>query len=228
MPTPAFPEQTPTAQSLREQMVDQQVRTWEVLDARVLETLRRLPRERFVPEALRDAAFADAEIPLGHGEHMLAPNVVGRILQALDLRERDAVLEVGTGSGYLTAAMAMQCARVRSIDRHEDFVAAARPRFAALGLGAVDVAVGDAFDGASLGSGSWDAVVLTGSLPVYDARFEQRLAVGGRLFAVIGTAPIMRACLVRRVSTTECVRDELFETVLAPLVGAAQPPRFRF
>ena len=223
MPTQALPEQ-----SRREQMVNQQVRAWDVLDEAVLATLRRLPRERFVPELYRDAAFADSQIPLGHGEHMLAPKVVGRILQALELGPRDAVLEVGTGSGYLTAAMAMQCARVRSFDRHEDFISAARPRISALGLGAVELAVGDAYDAGSLGAGSWDAVVLTGSLPVYDTRFEQRLAVGGRMFVVVGTAPIMQASLVRRVSDTEWVRDTLFETVLAPLVGATQPVRFRF
>jgi protein-L-isoaspartate(D-aspartate) O-methyltransferase len=212
----------------REQMVTQQVRAWDVLDERVLDTLRRLPRERFVPQDYRDAAFADSSIPLGHGEHMLPPKVIGRILQALDLGERDSVLEVGTGSGYLTAAMAMQCARVRSIDRHEDFVTAARGRLAALGLGATEFATADAFTAGALGSGSWDAVVLTGSLPTYDSRFEQRLAVGGRLFVVLGTSPVMQATIVRRVTPSECTRQVLFETVIDPLVGAPVPPAFRF
>jgi protein-L-isoaspartate(D-aspartate) O-methyltransferase len=212
----------------REQMISQQLRAWEVLDPRVLVTLRRVPRERFVPEAYREAAFADTEIPLGHGEHMLAPRIVGRILQALELGPRDSVLEVGTGSGYLTAAMAIQAARVRSIDRHADFVQAARARLAALGLGSVVLAVADAFAPAALGAGSYDAVVLTGSLPVYDSRFEQRLAVGGRLFVVIGTPPIMQARLVQRVSAREFSVETLFETVLAPLVGAPQPQRFQF
>ncbi len=212
----------------RQQMIAQQLRAWEVLDERTLETLRRLPRERFVPEAYRDAAFADTEIPLGHGEHMLAPKIVGRILQALALGPRDTVLEVGTGSGYLTAAMATQAARVRSIDRHADFIAAARARIAALGLGAVELAVADAFVPGALGAGGYDAVVLTGSLPVYDPRFEQRLAVGGRLFVVIGTAPVMQASLVHRVGADEFQRETLFETLLTPLVGAPQPQRFRF
>lgn len=212
----------------REQMVTQQVRTWDVLDDRVIDTLRRLPRERFVPEAYRGAAFADSPIPLGHGEHMLPPKLVGRFLQALDLGQRDSVLEVGTGSGYLTAAMAMQSSRVRSIDRHADFVSAARGRIAALGLGSTEVAVADAFEAGALGSGSWDAVVLTGSLPVYDPRFEQRLAVGGRLLVVVGSAPVMAATLVRRVSATEWTRQGLFETVIDPLVGAPTPPAFRF
>jgi protein-L-isoaspartate(D-aspartate) O-methyltransferase len=212
----------------REQMVTQQMRTWDVLDERALDTLRRIPRERFVPDAYRDAAFADSSIPLGHGEHMLTPKLVGRFLQALDLAERDSVLEVGTGSGYLTAALAMQAARVRSIDRHDDFITAARGRITALGLGSVELATADAFAAGALGSGSWDAVVLTGSLPVHDPRFEQRLAVGGRLFVVLGTAPIMQATLIRRVTPSEWTRDVLFETVIDPLVGAAAPSGFRF
>lgn len=212
----------------REQMITQQVRAWEVLDERALDTLRRLPREQFVPDAYRDAAFADASIPLGHGERMLPPKLVGRILQALDLTDRDSVLEVGTGSGYLTAAMALQCARVRSIDRHEDFVVAARARLATLGLGAVEVAGADAFAAGALGAGSWDAVVLTGSLPTYDPRFEQRLAVGGRLFVVLGRAPVMQATLVRRISASEWARQVLFETVIDPLVGAPSGPGFLF
>lgn len=212
----------------REQMVTQQVRAWDVLDEHALDTLRRVPRERFVPDAYRDTAFADSSIPLGHGEHMLAPKVVGRFLQALALTERDSVLEVGTGSGYLTAAMAMQAARVRSIDRHDDFVAAARRRVAELGLGSVELATADAFAAGALGAGSWDAVVLTGSLPTYDTRFEQRLAIGGRLFAVLGSAPIMQATLIRRVTPSEWTREVLFETVIDSLVGAAATPGFRF
>jgi protein-L-isoaspartate(D-aspartate) O-methyltransferase len=215
-------------EAAREQMVTQQIRAWDVLDERALDTLRRVPRERFVPDAYRDAAFADYSIPLGHGEHMLAPKLVGRFLQALDLTDRDSVLEVGTGSGYLTAALAMQAARVRSIDRHDDFVTAARGRIAALGLGSVEFATADAFVAGALGAGSWDAIVLTGSLPVHDPRFEQRLAVGGRLLAVVGSAPLMHATLIRRVSQTEWSHQVLFETVIDPLVGAVAPSGFHF
>ncbi len=215
-------------ETAREQMVNQQVRAWDVLDPRVLDVLRRLPREHFVPEAYREMAFADAEIPLPHHEHMLSPKIVGRILQALDLTATDSVLEIGTGSGFLTAALAMQAARVRSVDRHGDFVSAARARIAALGLGAVELQEGDALTAAALGSGSFDAIVLTASLPMYDDRFQQRLAVGGRLFVVVGSAPIMEARLVRRVSATEFTQQALFETVLAPLVGAVAPQPFKF
>ena len=215
-------------EAAREQMVNQQVRAWDVLDPRVLDVLRRLPRERFVPETYREMAFADAAIPLPHHEHMLAPKIVGRILQSLDLATTDSVLEIGTGSGFLTAALAMQAARVRSIDRHGDFVSAARQRIAALGLGAVELQEGDAMTAGALGSGSYDAIVLTASLPLYDDRFQQRLAVGGRMFVVVGSAPIMEARLVRRVSASEFTQQALFETVIAPLVGAAVPPPFRF
>lgn len=215
-------------EAARDQMVNQQVRAWDVLDPRVLDVLRRLPRERFVPEAYREMAFADAEIPLAHNEQMLSPKIVGRILQAMDLRATESVLEIGTGSGFLTAAIAMQAARVRSIDRHGDFISAARQRIAALGLGAVELQEGDALASAALGSGSYDAIVVTASLPIYDDRFQQRLAVGGRLFVVVGSAPIMEARLVRRVSATEFTQQALFETVIAPLVGAAVPPPFRF
>ena len=212
----------------REQMVNQQVRAWDVLDPRVLDVLRRLPRERFVPEAYREMAFADAEIPLPHHEHMLSPKIVGRILQALDLSATDSVLEIGTGSGFLTAALAMQAARVRSIDRHGDFISAARARIAALGLGAVELQEGDALTPSALGSGSFDAIVLTASLPMYDDRFQQRLALGGRMFVVVGSAPIMEARLVRRVSANEFTQQALFETVIAPLVGAVAPQPFKF
>jgi protein-L-isoaspartate(D-aspartate) O-methyltransferase len=159
---------------------------------------------------------------------MLSPKIVGRILQALDLAATDSVLEIGTGSGFLTAALAMQAARVRSIDRHADFISAARQQIAALGLGSVELQAGDALTPAALGSGSYDAIVMTASLPIYDDRFQQRLAVGGRLFVVVGSAPIMDARLVRRVSPTEFTQQSLFETVIAPLVGAAVPSAFRF
>ncbi|MEZ5459521.1 MAG: hypothetical protein R3E65_09495 [Steroidobacteraceae bacterium] len=143
------------------------------------------------------------------------------------MTERDSVLEVGTGSGYLTAAMALQCARVRSARSARGFRRCGA-RATSLGLGAVEVAAADAFAAGALGSGSWDAVVLTGSLPTYDPRFEQRLAVGGRLFVVLGRAPVMQATLVRRISSTEWARQVLFETVIDPLVGAPAAPAFLF
>jgi protein-L-isoaspartate(D-aspartate) O-methyltransferase len=215
-------------EAAREQMIQQQVRAWDVLDPRVLEVLGRVPRERFVPEAYHELAFADAAIPLPHGEKMLAPKIAGRILQALQVERDESVLEVGTGSGFLTACLAMQSGAIRSLEIHADLAQAARTRIASLGLGQAEVAAGDAFVPAVLGHGSYDVVVLTGSLPLYDRRFEQRLAMGGRLFVVVGESPIMEARLVRRTGESEWMSESLFETVLPALHGAPRREPFTF
>ncbi len=212
----------------REQMIQQQVRAWDVLDARVLETLGKLPRERFVPQSYHDVAFADTAIPLAHGEKMLAPKLVGRILQALQVTRDDSALEIGTGSGFMTACLAVQAGAVRSLEIHADLAAAARTRVASLGFGQAEIAVGDAFSPPALGHGSYDVIALTGSLPLYDPRFERRLAVGGRLFVVVGESPVMEARLVRRSGETEWMTESLFETVLPPLHGAPRRERFAF
>ncbi len=214
-------------EAAREQMIHQQVRAWDVLDERALEALGKVPRERFVPEGYRDLAFADASIPLPHGERMLAPKIVGRILQALQVEGDESVLEIGTGSGFLTACLALQAGSVRSLEIHPDLADAARTRLASLGLGRAEVVAADAFAAGALGNGSWDVIVLTGSLPLYDARFEQRLAPGGRLFVAVGEAPVMDARLVRR-GDGGCVAESLFETVLPALHGAPRREPFRF
>lgn len=209
----------------RQQMVDQQVRTWEVLDSRVLDALASVPREAFVPPAWTSVAFADAPIPIGFGQTMLPPNVHGRILQALDIDAGATALEIGTGTGYLCACMGLLAREVRSIELHAelaDFARANVSRFA----GKAEIITRDAFDAAPLGS--YDAIAVTGSVPRHDARFEQSLRIGGRLFIVVGEAPVMEAMLVRRVTATEWLRETLFETVLEPLIGAAMPDRFVF
>ena len=212
----------------REQMIHQQVRAWEVLDQRVLQVFERVPRERFVPPAFRQLAFADTAIPLGAGEHMLAPKVVGRILQAIEVAPGDRALEVGTGSGFLTACLAMQCASVRSLERLAGLATTARENIAALGLPSATVETIDAFVPGALGSVQFNVIVLTGSLPLPDPRFEQQLTIGGRLFVIVGTPPVMHARLVRRVSEREFVVENLFETSIAPLVGAPHPETFVF
>lgn len=209
-----------------QQMVDQQVRTWEVLDRRVLETLARVPREAFVPANYRELAFVDADIPIGHGEFMLAPNLQGRILQALALDAADSVLEIGTGSGYLCACLGALARTTHSIDIRADFTALAAANLRAVPAANVKLETRDAFAGTLLGK--FDAIAVTGSLPVYEARFEQALAVGGRLFVVIGSAPVMDALLVRRVEVDQWTRESLFETVIPPLVNAEAAPRFVF
>jgi protein-L-isoaspartate(D-aspartate) O-methyltransferase len=210
----------------RRQMIEQQVRAWEVLDLKVLEAMERVPREEFAPPAYRELAFADLNVPLGHGQSMLAPKLEGRMLQALELQPDDAVLEVGTGSGYFAACLGVLARAVRSIEIHPDLATAARANLARVGAHNVTVEVADAF---ALGDpGRYDAVVLTGSLPLYDARFEQWLAAGGRLFVVVGQGPVMEAQRISRSAPGDLRRESLFETVMDPLLHAAEPPKFVF
>ena len=210
----------------RQQMVDQQIRTWEVLDPRVLDVLSAVPREAFVPAAYRELAFADAPIPIGFGQHMLAPLLQGRILQALGINSSDSVLEVGTGTGYLSACMSLLGASTHSIDIQAEFTAAAAANLRAVPQARVSLERRDAFSSAAFSE--YDAIAVTGSLPVYDARFQKALRIGGRLFAVVGVAPVMDAILVRRVDSTEWIRESLFETVIAPLLNAPSPQGFVF
>lgn len=210
----------------RRQMIEQQVRAWEVLDARVLETMQRVPREEFAPPAYRDLAFADLSVPLAHGQSMLPPKLEGRILQSLEIQPVDRVLEVGTGSGFFAACLGALARSVRSIDLYPDFVATARASLGRAGIHNVDV---EALDAMTLSAdGAYDVIALTGSLPVYDARFERALAVGGRLFAVVGEGPVMDAQRITRAGPEEWRRESLFETSIEPLVHAPRPPRFVF
>jgi protein-L-isoaspartate(D-aspartate) O-methyltransferase len=210
----------------RQQMVDQQIRTWEVLDPRVLDAFSAVPREAFVPPEYRELAFADAPIPIGFGQTMLAPNLQGRILQALGVTATDSVLEIGTGLGYLSACLSLLGASTRSIDIHAGLIAKAAVNLRAVPQANVNLEVRDAFAAAPLGE--YDAVAVTGSLPVYDTRFERLLRVGGRLFAIVGTAPAMDAILVRRADNDEWIRESLFETVVEPLVNATAAQKFVF
>lgn len=210
----------------RRQMVDQQIRTWEVLDPRVLDVLGAVPREAFVPAAYRDLAFADAPIPIGFGQSMLAPKLQGRILQALAVASLDRVLEVGSGTGYLSACLGLLAASTHSIDIHPGLTAAAASNAAGVPRANVRFETRDAFSEAPLGE--YDVIAVTGSLPVYDSRFERSLRVGGRLFVIVGQAPVMDAVLVRRVDSTEWIRESLFETVVEPLINAAAAQGFVF
>ncbi|HEY3850261.1 MAG TPA: protein-L-isoaspartate O-methyltransferase [Steroidobacteraceae bacterium] len=210
----------------RQQMVDQQIRTWEVLDPRVLDALSAVPREAFTPAKYRDLAFADAPLPIGCGQCLLAPKIQGRILQALGVNPGDRSLEIGTGSGYLSAALSLLGGSTHSIDIHPELTVQAAANLRAVPQARVTLETRDAFDSAPLGE--FDVIALTGSMPVYDPRFERALRAGGRLFAVVGTAPAMEAILVRRIDETEWIRESLFETVIDPLVNAAAAPAFVF
>lgn len=213
-------------EAARRQMIDQQVRAWQVLDDAVLEVLRAVPRERFVPEAYREAAFADMEIPLGHGQHMLPPKLDGRLLQSLAIGRDDEVLEIGTGSGFLAACLARLARKVHSVEIHADLAAAAARTLRSLSVANVSVAQTDASTLAE--EDRYDVIAVTAALPVYDARFERALRLGGRLFVVVGTAPIMEARLVTRTGPSDWITASLFETCIDPLLNAAQPPRFNF
>jgi protein-L-isoaspartate(D-aspartate) O-methyltransferase len=210
----------------REQMIEQQVRAWDVLDARVLEILRKVPREVFVSPPHRFLAFADVEIPLPCGQHMLRPSVVGRVLQALALAGHERVLEVGTGSGFVTACLRSGGAAVRSLELFPELAQLARRNIAVLGLRDVDVVTQDA---TAIDSDTrYDAIAITASLPIPDERFQRQLAIGGRLFVVVGEPPVMEARLIRRISEEAWGTESLFETVIDPLVHATRPQGFVF
>jgi protein-L-isoaspartate(D-aspartate) O-methyltransferase len=210
----------------REQMIEQQVRAWEVLDERVLGIFRKVPREFFTPPEHRYLAFADMEVPLPMGQHMLRPSVTGRLLQALQLEGKERVLEIGTGSGFLTACLASFAAHVESVEIFPELVALSRTNLATQSVGNVRVIPGDALQLAS--DTRYDAIAITASLPLPDERFERQLEIGGRLFAVIGEAPVMTAQLVVRRSENAWTRTSLFETVIDPLINARHPEEFSF
>ncbi len=208
----------------RSQMLGQQLRAWEVLDDRVLGTLGDIPREFFVPDGYRDLAFADMEIPLAHSQQMLAPKVEGRLLQALCLESSDDVLEIGTGSGFLTACLAQLASSVVSIDIYEDFSQSAREKIGQLGLGNVAFRTEDAL---VMGhQEQFDAIAVSGSIPELDEHFIRMLRPGGRLFVIVGRAPVMEARVLTMHQRGDYVQQSLFESVIAPLINADRPVPF--
>ena len=207
-------------------MVEQQIRPWEVLDQDVLDLLFTVRREDFVPAAYRLLAFADLEIPLGAGARMWSPKMEARVIQELQLTPREGVLEIGTGSGYLAALLAGMGARVTSVEIDSKLAAEAKARLARAGMGSVELEVGDGARG--WGSATYDAIVLTGSTPVLPDRFTQQLNPGGRIFVVVGEPPVMAAQLVRWVAPGVLTERILFETMLEPLTNAVAPAHFEF
>jgi len=207
-------------------MVEQQIRTWEVLDPDVLDLLFAVRREDFVPAACRLLAFADLEIPLGAGAKMWSPRMEARVLQELRLVSGESVLEIGTGSAYFTALLASKGARVTSVEIDPQLAAEAKARLDRAGIGSVELATGDGARG--WGDGTYDAIVLTGSTPVLPDRFAQQLNPGGRIFAVVGEPPVMAARLVRWVAPGALTERILFETMLEPLQNAVTAAHFEF
>ena len=212
-------------ETARYNMVEQQVRPWEVLDQAVLDRLAAIPRERFVPDDYLRLAYADTRIPLGEGEVMMPPREEARLLQALALAPRDHLLEVGTGSGYLAALAAGLARRVTTVEIAPERKARAERTLA--DYDNVEVIEGDAVRG-WVADAPYDAIAVTGSLPVLDDAFLRQLKPGGRLFVVVGEAPAMEARLVTRTGAADWATESLFETVLPPLVGAKRPNQFEF
>ena len=213
-------------QFARRQMIEQQVRAWEVLDLKVLDALGRVPREEYVPAAYRELAFADTSVPLAHGQCMLPPKVEGRILQSLEIRPHENALEVGTGTGFFAACIGQLARNVRTIDLFPDFVAGATGAFARTGIHNVVAETADAMQLAE--RDAYDVIALTGSLPVYDARFERALRVGGRLFVCIGNGAMLEAVRVTRTGPSDWSRENLFEAGMPALLHAPEPPKFVF
>jgi protein-L-isoaspartate(D-aspartate) O-methyltransferase len=207
-------------------MVEQQIRPWDVLDINVLDLLKKVKREHFVPVDKQSLAFMDVEIPLGHGVSMWSPKLEARALQALKLTPGDLVLEVGTGSGYLTALMSRMAEHVTSVELVQELSVRAARNLAAHHFDNITLEVGDASKG--WGNEKYDAIVLTGSVPLAPESFYEMLSVGGRLFAIVGDAPAMHAMLVTCVAPGVFETTTLFETSVAPLSNAPQPQRFVF
>lgn len=207
-------------------MVEQQIRTWDVLDTQILDLLFQVRREEFVPAPYRALAFADLEIPLGHGECMLQPKIEARMLQELAVESSDKVLEIGSGSGYTAALFAKRGSFVDTVEIVPELSAFAAKNLAAQGIGNVKLHIGDGARGWS--GGPYDVILLTGSTPVLAPEFLQLLNPGGRLLAVIGDAPAMKATLFTATARGEATSVQLFETCIRPLRNAPQPARFVF
>jgi protein-L-isoaspartate(D-aspartate) O-methyltransferase len=206
-------------------MVRQQVRTWDVFDDETLALLSRLDRHEFVPPGYADLAYAETSIPLPHGQEMMPPLIEGRLLQALDPAAGDRVLEIGSGSGFLTACLASLADTVVSVDIFEDLTRLAAANLDKAGIENVELLTLDAMR--ELPDGAFDVIAVTGSMSEFDERFMDALAPGGRLFVIVGDAPVMEARLLR---LAESGREEeiLFETCIKPLVHAARETSFVF
>lgn len=207
-------------------MIEQQIRPWEVLDPEVLDILAMVRREVFVPEALKALAFADLELPIGNGQTMLSPKIEARVLQEVGVRNTDIVLEVGSGSGYMAALLASKAEYVHTVEIDPVLAETARRNLRQAGVSNVSVEIGDAALGWS-GPSPYDVIVLSGSLPELPNAFLRQLKLGGRLMAFIGTAPIMQARLIIRSDDQAFNSINLFETVVPALITGTRQ-RFVF
>ena len=206
-------------------MIEQQIRPWEVLDQKVLSLIADVPREEFVPASYLNLAFADMNVPIGYNEVMMSPKLEARMLQALAIQPHESVLEIGTGTGYVTTLLAKLARYVYSVEIHEEFVVAAQSKLASDSTHNVTIEQGDAAQGWDRHA-PYDVIAVTGSLPVLPTAFQESLRIGGRLFVIVGDAPVMEAKLITRVGEHEYQEEGLFETDIPPLRNALQPNRF--
>ncbi|WP_206955653.1 protein-L-isoaspartate O-methyltransferase family protein [Trinickia acidisoli] len=208
-------------------MIEQQIRPWDVLDQDVLNLLSIVKRENFVPAVYRDIAFADLEIPLPAGEHMLFPRVEARILQELAVKKHESVLEIGAGSGYMAALLAHRARHVLTVDIEPELVELAKRNLAENGVTNAEAALGDGARGWAAAA-PYDVICVSGGMPVLPQEMLEQLKIGGRLAAFVGTAPVMKAQVITRIDEKQFRVADVFETYIEPLVGAVQPPRFKF
>ncbi len=207
-------------------MIEQQIRPWNVSDDGVLNIMKQIPREHFVADNYKRLAFADIQVPLAAGQQMMEPKVEARLLQALQIKPGDKVLEVGTGSGYMTACLDWLSDKVTSIEIHEQLSQQAQQHLETIGISDVNLLVGDVFD--TTPDQKFDVIAVTGGLPAVSDYFEKMLAVGGRLFQIVGVGPAATAQLITRVREDAFRRENLFETEIAPLENAPAAEAFIF
>ena len=208
-------------------MIEQQVRTWEVLDQNVLDLLNEIHREEFIPESYKNLALADTSIPIGHGQSTMAPKLEARILQSLDITPNDLILEIGTGCGYFTALLARSAKKIKSVDLFPDFINAANKKMSKTKLINVDLESCDAYILLERAE-RYDIVVFTASLPTMHEKFLNLLNENGRLFVIVGESPSMEARLYTKENKSSSSYESLFETDLLTLIGAKQKNEFEF
>ena len=212
-------------QQARFNMVEQQIRTWEVLDHVVLELLEQAPRHQFVPTAYRNLAYADIAVPLGDGEVMMPPRVEARLLQSLAVGADDRALEIGTGSGFLTSLLASLAREVISVEISDTLADVGERNLEQHSVSNVRLERGDGVRGWEQYA-PYEVIAVTGSVPVLESYFQNQLAIGGRLFVIVGEAPAMEALLIRRTGEDQWATESLFETVIPKLKGVKEPERF--
>ncbi len=214
-------------EAARHTMIEQQIRTWEVLDQHTLDLIAAIHREDFIPAQHRNIAFVDTQIPLGHGQYTFSPKMEARIIQSLALKPTDTVLEIGTGCAYLTALLASACAYVYSVDIFPDFSQSALSKLKRLGIDNAEMLVGDGINGWAQ-QAPYDVIVVTGSMAELDDNLIRQLNPGGRLFSIIGVSPLMQARLSMREGENAVKKEILFETDVLPLIGAPSADKFAF